>query len=111
MPNTQYLGGVPGGPSVFQLPSGLLCTLSDTLDGTATLHPQLNANGGLSPLVLDPSATTPSGGTPVQNAILAELRVISALLREQMGDTGQSYDLQRMRADEAWSTAILTGAL
>ncbi len=111
MSNTQYLGGVPGGPSVAQLPSGLLATLSDTLDGAPTLHPQLTPGGGLSPLVSDPSAFGPAAGNPVQNAILAELRVISALLREQMGDTKTGFDLQIMRADEAWSTAILTGAL
>ena len=112
-PNTPYstVGGYGGNASVVQQPSGLTSFLDDALDGYPTLHPSLNPNGSLSPVVIDPSTISAASGLPEINAVLVELRVISALLREQMGDTKVSYDLQTMRADEFWNTLVTAGAL
>ena len=99
-------------PSVFVDPaSGLTSGYVDTADGFPTLHPQLNPSGGLAAFVIDPVPILPYIGMPEINAILIECRVLSALIREQMGDTKFSYDLQSLRADEAWNTNITTGAL
>lgn len=106
------VGGYGGDPSVIVDPvSGLLSALVDTADGYPALWPALSAGGGLTPFVFNPVPISPSGGMPEINAILCELRVLNALIREQMGDTRQSYDLQIMRADEAWNTTATTGSL
>ena len=83
--------------------TGLSSALVDTLDGFPTLHPWLNANGALTPFVIDPVPIAPSTGMPEINARLIEMRVISALLHMQLGTLAP--DLQFMRADEAWNTS------
>ena len=107
----QTTGGYGGNPSnVVDPTTGQAIGLVDTQDGIPTLHPVIGANGALSPLVIDPAAPPAFyAGMPEINAILCELRVISALLHMQLGAT--QLDLQNMRADEAWNTSILTGAL
>ncbi len=106
------VGGYGGNASLVTTPSGLSGFLDDVLDGFPTLHPQLSAGGGpLTAIVIDPSAIGPATGMPELNAILVELRVLNTLIREQMGISAGSYDLQTMRADEAWNTNIATGAL
>ena len=111
------VGGYGGNPSLSLDPiSGVSASQVDTQDGFPTLHPALTPGGGpLAQLVTDPTAAPPNPSfwqaMPELNAILVELRVISALLREQMGDTKFSYDLQSLRADEAWNTNTVTGAL
>jgi hypothetical protein len=116
MANSPYstVGGYGGNASVLLDPNtGLSAFVDDLMDGVPTLHPQINANGFLSSLVIDPTSPAQPfyGAYPELNAILVELRVLSALIREQMGNTGLSFDLQTMRADEAWNTNVLTGAL
>ena len=102
-------GGYGGNASLTTQPSGLTAFLDDALDGFPALIPQLNAGGGLSPIVLDPSTISAASGLPEINAILVELRLISALLHHQLGAT--QLDLQQMRADEAWSSNPATGVL
>ena len=112
----QTTGGYGGAASLtFDPNTGVSAAQVDTQDGFPVLWPSLLPGGGLAPLILDPTASPPLPNfwqaMPEWNAILAELRVISALLREQMGDTKHSYDLQIMRADEAYATNQMTGAL
>lgn len=103
-PPFSTVGGYGGNPSLVTDPAtGLSSGLVDTADGFPTLHPFLNANGSLSPFVIDPIPILPSVGMPEINAVLIELRVISALLHMQLG--GLAPDLQIMRADEAWNTS------
>lgn len=98
------VGGYGGNASLVVDPStGLSSGLVDTADGFPTLHPFLNANGSLSPFVIDPIPISPAVGMPEINAVLVELRVIAALLSMQMGPL--TPDLQTMRADEAWNTS------
>lgn len=98
------VGGYGGNASLVVDPNtGQASALVDTADGFTVLHPWLNPNGALTPFVIDPVPVSPSIGMPEINAVLVELRVISALLREQMGP--QAPDLQFMRADEAWNTS------
>ena len=110
------VGGYGGNPSLAYDPNtGVSAGQVDTQDGYPTLHPALLPGGGLTPYVVDPTASPPNPNfwqaMPEINAMLVELRVISALLREQMGDTAKSFDLQIMRADEAWNTNQVTGVL
>ena len=103
-PPFSTVGGYGGNASLVVDPStGLSSGLVDTADGFPTLHPFINPNGTLTPFVIDPIPISPAIGMPEINAVLVELRVISALLREQMGP--QAPDLQIMRADEAWNTS------
>lgn len=98
------VGGYGGSSTVILDPaSGLTTQLVDTQDGFPVLHPAINPSGGLVPFAIDPVPLPPFGGMPELNAVLVELRVIAALLREQMGP--QAPDLQIMRADEAWNTS------
>ena len=112
-PNPPFstVGGYGGNATLIPTPSGAAAFLDDAMDGYPTLHPQLGPTGALTPFVIDPSTVSPASGLPEINAILIELRVISALLREQMGDMKASYDLQTMRADELWNTNVTTGSL
>ena len=105
------VGGYGGNPSnTIDPTTGLSIGLVDTMDGFPTLHPQFSASGALSAIVADPAAPPNFyAGMPMLNAMLCELRVISALLHSQLGAT--QLDLQNMRADEAWNTSILTGVL
>ena len=109
------VGGYGGNPSLILDPTtGLSASEVDTQDGFPTLHPANNPAGtGPVQLTTDPMLPQLNFylGLPEINAVLVELRVISALLREQMGDTRSVHDLQTMRADEAWNTNIATGAL
>lgn len=107
------VGGYGGNPSLSLDPaSGLASGLVDTADGFPALHPANNPAGtGPTSFIVNPVPISPSIGMPELNAILVELRVISALLREQMGVTASCFDLQVMRADEAWNTQIGTGSL
>ncbi len=107
------VGGYGGNASLIVDPaSGLISGLVDTADGFPTLHPMLTAAGvSLAPFIINPVPIPPGIGMPEINAVLIELRVISALLREQMGNTAVNFDLQTMRADEAWNTQIGTGSL
>lgn len=99
------VGGYGGNPSLVTDPStGLSSGLVDTADGFAVLHPSLNPNGSLSPFVIDPIPISPAVGMPEINALVVELRVISALLHMQLGHLAP--DLQIMRADEAWNTSF-----
>jgi hypothetical protein len=98
------VGGYGGNASLVLDPNtGQASALVDTADGFPTLHPWLNANGSLTPFVIDPVPVVASIGMPEINAILVELRVISALLHMQLGTLAP--DLQFMRADEAWNTS------
>lgn len=101
------VGGYGGNPSVVVDPAtGLASALVDTADGFTVLYPSINpATGFLQPFVIDPIPISPAIGMPEINALLCELRVLVTLIREQMGDTRTSFDLQTMRADEAWSTS------
>jgi hypothetical protein len=104
-PPFSTVGGYGGNPSLVVDPaSGLTSSLVDTADGFPTLHPSLNPNGSLSPFVIDPIVISPAIGMPEINAIIIELRVISALLHLQLGTLAP--DLQIMRADEAWNTSF-----
>lgn len=106
----QTTGGYGGNSSLIVDPaSGLASSLVDTADGYPTLYPQLVAGGGLAPFVVNPVPINPSIGMPEINAIITELRVLTALLHSQMGTFAP--DLQIMRADEGWNTTISTGAL
>ena len=111
MGQTPYstVGGYGGNPALVQSPSGLAAGLSDAVDGFPTLSPLISPTGKLVPAVIDSTLMAPGSGMPEVNAILIELRVISALLAYQLGD--RVPDLQVMRADEAWNTNIATGAL
>jgi hypothetical protein len=108
MPGAPFstVGGYGGNASLSLDPvTGLTAGQVDTQDGFPVLHPALTPGGlGLVANVVDPISISPFASYPELNAILCELRVIAALLREQMGDTRASYDLQTMRADEAWNT-------
>ena len=110
-PNTPFstVGGYGGNPNNVLNPSGLAAGLSDAVDGFPTLHPVITGPGPLAPAVIDASTYAPGSGMPEVNAILSELRVISALLALQMG--AAAPDLQIMRADEVWNTNINTGVL
>lgn len=103
------VGGYGGNANLVSLPSGQQAFLEDMMDGFPTLHPQISAGGPLTPLIVDPSTILPGAAFPQMNALLAELRVLSALVAMQMG--AAAPDLQIMRADEAWSTSSATGAL
>ena len=107
------VGGYGGNPSVTVDPAtGLASGLVDTADGYPALYPSLTAlGGGLTPFVINPIPINPSIGMPEINALLVELRMLNTPLREQMGDTKVSYDLQTMRADEFWNTLVTAGAL
>jgi hypothetical protein len=96
--------GNPSPSLVTDPASGLTSSLVDTADGFSTLHPSLNANGSLSPFVIDPVPISPAVGMPEINAVLVEARVISQLLHIQLGTLAP--DLQIMRADEAWNTSF-----
>jgi hypothetical protein len=109
------VGGYGGNASlVLDTTTGQTAGQVDTQDGFPILMPALNPTGagGLVPNVVNPIALNPFTSYPEINAIIVELRVLTALVREMMGPSlNQSYDLQQMRADEAWSTNNATGAL
>lgn len=107
------VGGYGGNASlVLDTTTGLTAGQVDTQDGFPVLYPALATGGGLVPNVVNPIATNPFTSYPEINAIIVELRVLCALVRESMGPTvGASFDLQIMRADEAWNTNNATGAL
>jgi hypothetical protein len=111
IPPFSTVGGYGGNPSLIVDPNtGQSAAFADTQDGFPTLHPQIGASGALTPVVVDPMQPPLFySGMPEINAILCELRVISALLHIQLGAT--PLDLQIMRADEAWNTSINTGVL
>jgi hypothetical protein len=104
-PPFSTVGGYGGNPSLSVDPAtGLSSSLVDTADGFPTLHPSIIPGGGLQPFVIDPIPISPTVGMPEINAIICELRVISALLHMQLGTLAP--DLQIMRADEAWNTSF-----
>lgn len=104
-PPFSTVGGYGGNPSLVVDPAtGLTSGLVDTADGFTVLHPSLNPAGGLVPFVIDPIPISPAIGMPEINALVCELRVISALLHMQLGHLAP--DLQIMRADEAWNTSF-----
>ena len=107
------VGGYGGNASLTVDPAtGLSAGLADVLDGFPVLVPSLTAGGlTLAPSIINPYPINPAGGMPEINAIVIELRVLCALIREQMGDTRNIFDLQMMRADENWNTNPTTGAL
>ena len=76
--------------------------LVDSEDGVPAIVPALNpVTGALSQAVVS-GVAPPSTAVPPMNAILVELRVISALLHFQLGAT--SLDLEQMRADELYNS-------
>lgn len=104
-PPFSTVGGYGGNPSLVVDPAtGLSSGLVDTADGFPTLHPSINPSGGLLPFVIDPIPISPAIGMPEINAIIIELRVLTALLHMQLGQLAP--DLQIMRADEAWNTSF-----
>jgi hypothetical protein len=83
--------------------------LVDTEDGIPVVGPTLNAvTGQLSAAVINP-AVPANTGVPELNAILIELRVLTALVHAQLGAT--NLDLEQMRADELWNTTIGSGVV
>ena len=110
-PNTPYstVGGYGGNASVVQQPSGLTSFLDDALDGYPTLHPSLNPNGSLSPVVIDPSTISAASGLPEINAVLVELRVISNLIQAQGigGGNSNGDQLSTLRNDQAFELGFV----
>jgi hypothetical protein len=80
-------------------------------DGICVVVPQLTpATGELSEASVNPAQFWPqTGGVPVLNAILVELRVISELLHRDRGAI--VTDLDQMRAAELFNTMTDTGVV
>ena len=84
--------------------------LVDTEDGVSVFVPSFGgvATGGLSGGQVSPVPNwQQTGGVPVLNAILVELRVMNMLLREQLG--ASPLDLNQMRADELFNIITTSG--
>lgn len=99
------VAGYGGNPTnVTQQPSGNVAGLYDDIGGFAVVGPYLNqvTSYGLVPIVIDATTVPAYSGLPEINAILIELRVLTALLHFQLGPT--NLDLEQMRADEAYQT-------
>ncbi len=80
-------------------------------DGISVVVPTLApSSGDLSIAQVNPAQFWPqTGGVPVLNAILVELRVISELLYRDRGDV--VTDLDQMRAAELYDTMTDTGVV
>jgi hypothetical protein len=89
-------------------PDGTVFT--DTVDGTPVVGPQFAQNGqSLIPAISNPTLASDVAGISVQNAILIEWRILTALMAFQLGSA--CPDIEQMRADELWNTTIGQGVV
>ena len=102
LPPYSTVGGY-GGPLI--LSDG--ASLSDTEDGVPAFVPAFNPTGpaALAQAIISPVQSA-YGGTPIQNALLVEIRVMNALIALQMG--ASAPDLEQMRANELFDCSLGT---